>query len=174
MDVERVILVYPTTLLSYSLWYAVTDAPVLRPHTRMFLRESLRLLRKEVLYYSVSLEEEVYNALQAELTLAIPRRQMHVPGQPMAPEAEPEDLVTLHFTSRRLLSEFKTKIHSRIVVIGASCTVSPAPAPGMHWNGGEAPPPIQPDHLRPPPIQGARPLPSHCLPDAKRQPQWHL
>uniref|UniRef100_A0A7S4G2C3 Cilia- and flagella-associated protein 61 N-terminal domain-containing protein n=1 Tax=Eutreptiella gymnastica TaxID=73025 RepID=A0A7S4G2C3_9EUGL len=96
--------------------------PIFRPHTRMFLRESLRLLRKEVLYYSVSLEEEVYNALQAELTLAIPRRQMHVPGQPMAPEAEPEDLVTLHFTSRRLLSEFKTKIHSRIVVIGASCT----------------------------------------------------
>ena len=90
----------------------------------MFLRESLRLLRKEVLYYSVGLQDEIYQTLMAELTLALPRREMHVPGQPVAAEAEPQDLVTLHFTSRRLLSEFKTKIHSRIVVIGASCTVS--------------------------------------------------
>jgi len=96
--------------------------PIFRPHIRMFLRESLRLLRKEVLYYSVGLQDEIYQTLMAELTLALPRREMHVPGQPVAAEAEPQDLVTLHFTSRRLLSEFKTKIHSRIVVIGASCT----------------------------------------------------
>ena len=26
----------------------------------------------------------------------------------------------------------------------------------------------------PPPLQGAQPMPSHCPPDAKCQPQWHL
>ena len=32
--------------------------------------------------------------------------------------------------------------------------------------GGGTPPP--------PPLQGAQPMPSHCLPDGKCQPQWHL
>ena len=32
--------------------------------------------------------------------------------------------------------------------------------------GGATPPP--------PPLQGPQPTPSHCLPDAKCQPQWHL
>ena len=36
--------------------------------------------------------------------------------------------------------------------------------PGMHWKGGAPPPPLQ----------GAQPVPSHCLPDAKCQPQRHL
>ena len=26
----------------------------------------------------------------------------------------------------------------------------------------------------PPPLEGAQPMPSHCVPDAKCQPQWHL
>ena len=26
----------------------------------------------------------------------------------------------------------------------------------------------------PPPLQGVQPMPSHCLPDAKCQAQWHL
>ena len=30
------------------------------------------------------------------------------------------------------------------------------------------------DSLIPPPLQAAQPMPSHCLPDAKCQPQWHL
>ena len=33
--------------------------------------------------------------------------------------------------------------------------------------GGRYPP-------APPPLQGAQPMPSHCPPDAKCQPQWHL
>ena len=37
------------------------------------------------------------------------------------------------------------------------------PRAGMHWKGG-----------KPPPLQGARPMPSHCPPDGKCQPQWHL
>ena len=36
----------------------------------------------------------------------------------------------------------------------------------MHWRGGGTPPP--------PPLQGAQPMPSHCLPDAKCQLQRHL
>ena len=39
------------------------------------------------------------------------------------------------------------------------------PSPGMHWKGGGYPPP---------PLQGAQPMPSHCLPDGKSQPQRHL
>jgi len=107
--------------------------PIFRCHTRTFLRECLRLLGKQVLYYSVSLEDEIFSSLMVELTLALPRRQMHRPGQPIEEEEEEdeegnvvekpkEDLRTLHFTSRRLLSETKTKIHSRVVIIGASTT----------------------------------------------------
>ena len=36
--------------------------------------------------------------------------------------------------------------------------------PGMHWRGGEAPPPLQ----------GPQPTPGHCPPDGKCHPQWHL
>ena len=36
--------------------------------------------------------------------------------------------------------------------------------PGVHWKGGGGRPPVQ----------GARPVPSHCLPDGKCQLQWHL
>ena len=42
----------------------------------------------------------------------------------------------------------------------------PPPPRGMHWKGGRYPPP--------PPLQAALPTPSHCPPDAKCQPQWHL
>ena len=37
--------------------------------------------------------------------------------------------------------------------------------PGMHGGGGGGTPP--------PPLQGAQPMPSHCPPDGKCQPQWH-
>ena len=49
--------------------------------------------------------------------------------------------------------------------VGGSARLSSSPPPGMHWKGGEVPPP---------PLQGAQPMPSHCLPDAKCQPQWHV
>ena len=38
--------------------------------------------------------------------------------------------------------------------------------PAMHWKGGRYPPPT--------PLQGPRPVPSHCPPDAKCQTQQHL
>ena len=37
---------------------------------------------------------------------------------------------------------------------------------GMHWKGGVVTPPSL--------LQGAQPAPSHCPPDGKCQPQWHL
>ena len=40
------------------------------------------------------------------------------------------------------------------------------PAPGTCWKGVRSPPP--------PLLQGAQPMPSHCPPDAKCQPQRHL
>ena len=46
--------------------------------------------------------------------------------------------------------------------IGAMSS-NPRP-PGMHWTGGRYPRPLQ----------GAQPLPSHCLPEGKCQLQWHL
>eukprot|EP00668_Euglena_longa_P014430 GGOE01018420.1.p1 GENE.GGOE01018420.1~~GGOE01018420.1.p1 ORF type:complete len:1175 (+),score=378.43 GGOE01018420.1:51-3575(+) len=96
--------------------------PMFRCHTRLFLRETLKLLQKEVLYYKTAVASEVSGTLMAELILALPRRQMsqHSPLIPTA--AEGEELSTVHFTSRRLLSEVKTRINSRIVVVGASTT----------------------------------------------------
>ena len=44
----------------------------------------------------------------------------------------------------------------------ASAWEQPPPPPGRR---GRYPPP--------PPLQGAQPMPSHCPPDAKCQPQWH-
>ena len=38
-------------------------------------------------------------------------------------------------------------------------------APGMHWKGGGG---------TPPPFHGAQPMPSHCLLDAKCQPQGYV
>ena len=40
------------------------------------------------------------------------------------------------------------------------------PRPRMHSKGGGAPPP--------PPLHSAQPMSSHCPPDAKCRPQWHL
>ena len=37
------------------------------------------------------------------------------------------------------------------------------PFAGMHWK-----------RWRYPPLQGAQPVPSHCLPDGECQAQWHL
>ena len=54
------------------------------------------------------------------------------------------------------------------VTQGAGCRKCSADTscsrPGMLWKGGGVPPPLQ----------GAQPMPSHCLPDAKCQLQRHL
>ena len=71
-----------------------------------------------------------------------------------------------------------------------SVTATRAPRPwvalciAMLLGSGSRPPfqcPPPPSHrdaseggVYPPPLQGAQPMPSHCLPDAKRQLQWHL
>eukprot|EP00906_Rhabdomonas_costata_P036095 RCo050663 len=47
--------------------------PIFRPHIRLFLRESLRQLRREMLYYTAGPDEEVCSSLVAELMLALPR-----------------------------------------------------------------------------------------------------
>eukprot|EP01006_Ploeotia_vitrea_P042645 TRINITY_DN66647_c7_g1_i1.p1 TRINITY_DN66647_c7_g1~~TRINITY_DN66647_c7_g1_i1.p1 ORF type:complete len:1197 (+),score=144.15 TRINITY_DN66647_c7_g1_i1:43-3633(+) len=94
--------------------------PIYGSYTRTFLREALRFLGKEVLYYVVGLKDEVSNTLMSELTLALPRRVTDKPDE--TGPLEHSELLTLHFSSRKLLSEFKTKIHTRIVVIGASTT----------------------------------------------------
>ena len=52
----------------------------------------------------------------------------------------------------------ETDIRSTVVGTGGGC--------GQRCIGrGGAPPP---------PLEGAQPMPSHCPPDAKCQPQWHL
>ena len=55
------------------------------------------------------------------------------------------------------------------------------PSDQMDRGGGGIPPPCVTFRLvgrggepRHPTLQGAQPMPSHCLPDAKCQPQWHL
>ena len=61
--------------------------------------------------------------LVAELMLALPRGDTVlscVPAKARPPAEQSLWLSTLHFTSVRLLSETKTRVHSRIVVVGAS------------------------------------------------------
>ena len=41
-----------------------------------------------------------------------------------------------------------------------------SPPAGMKIKASPSPPP--------PPLQGAQPMPSHCPPDAKCEPHWHL
>ena len=43
---------------------------------------------------------------------------------------------------------------------------------GMHWKGRKPPQGLVP--APPPPVQGAQPMPSHCLPEGKCRLQWHL
>ena len=43
----------------------------------------------------------------------------------------------------------------------------------LGW-GGRGRDALQGGGYPPPPLEGAKPVPSHCLPDAKCQAQWHL
>jgi hypothetical protein len=96
--------------------------PPFRARIRFFLREVLRFSGGEVLLYPATTSTEVYQPMLAELVLAPPRRVLEFPQQEPAEAADVEALMVLHFTTRKLLSDEKTQINARIVVVGSGTT----------------------------------------------------
>ena len=95
--------------------------PTYRNRVRTFIREILRQTKTQVAYYCLGVADEASQPLLAELILAMPRRIMELPNQPPG-EGEDEELLCLHFISKKQLSDDITKIYSRLVVVGASTT----------------------------------------------------
>eukprot|EP01060_Flectonema_neradi_P039166 TRINITY_DN8513_c0_g1_i1.p1 TRINITY_DN8513_c0_g1~~TRINITY_DN8513_c0_g1_i1.p1 ORF type:complete len:1039 (+),score=168.07 TRINITY_DN8513_c0_g1_i1:425-3541(+) len=95
--------------------------PSYRNRIRTFIREVLRQTQMQLAFYCLSLVDEASQPLLAELILAMPRRIIeHSEEHP--PDAEDEELLCLHFISKKQLSDDVTKIYARLVVIGASTT----------------------------------------------------
>jgi len=100
--------------------------PVFRHRLRLILRDVLRLTASETILFPAQEKTEVYTALLTELVLCPPRRIVEfaddeAPIQPRV-SADVAPLMTLHCTSRKLLSDEKTHINARIIVVGASNT----------------------------------------------------
>lgn len=113
----------PTIVLKH-----VYVKPVFRNRVRFMLREALRLSGAQVVIHLASLDTETFSPLLSELILVPPRRMIDKPQAANTDgdgEGEPEDvdsLSCLYHTTRKALSDEKTKVHARIVVIGASTT----------------------------------------------------
>lgn len=117
--------------------------PIFRNRLRFLLREALRHTGAEVLLHVAQPQADLYSPLLNELIFVPPRRvvdkipalsafQMGNDTHMDAAEdldrkrqkgnQDVESLMCLYHTSRKALSDEKTKIHARIVVIGASST----------------------------------------------------
>lgn len=109
--------------------------PVFRNRLRYLLRESLRFSGAEVLVHLASSESETFTPLLAELVMVPPRRMIDRPqsasangdgqaddGDADAQHEDVDSLSCLFHSTRKALSDEKTKIHARVVVIGASTT----------------------------------------------------
>jgi NADH dehydrogenase FAD-containing subunit len=94
---------------------------VFRCRVRFFLREVLRLTSRQLLLYVAGASTETFTPLLAELNLVMPRQVPEVPTD-KATKATEEGLLCLHMQSMRGLSDEKTRINARIVVVGASTT----------------------------------------------------
>ena len=97
--------------------------PAFRNRIRSFLREILRQTNTQVIFYCLTMMDEAAQSLVMELILAKPRRISELAKAPDAQaETEETELMCLHYMSKKQLSDEKTKIHARLVVIGASTT----------------------------------------------------
>jgi hypothetical protein len=101
--------------------------PIFRPRLRFILREVLRLTGAETILYPAGAASEVFTPLVAELVLALPRRvtEFALPSTDTSeapPAADVDGLLTLHHTTQKLLSDEKTHINARIVVVGSGTT----------------------------------------------------
>lgn len=103
--------------------------PVFRSKLRLLLREALRLSGAQLCVYMAGLQTETYTPIVQELFLVPPRRMIDH-AAPAATNAEAlasptedvDGLTCLWHATRKSLSDEKTKIHARIVVIGSSTT----------------------------------------------------
>eukprot|EP00754_Rhynchopus_humris_P004653 Rhum_TRINITY_DN12340_c1_g2::Rhum_TRINITY_DN12340_c1_g2_i1::g.50849::m.50849 len=99
--------------------------PAFRCRIRTFLREVLRQTGTQVAVYCLTLHDEASQPLLTELILAKPRRVSEfalAPDEVPPPATEGDELLCLHYMSKKLLSDEKAKIHARLVVVGASTT----------------------------------------------------
>jgi hypothetical protein len=103
--------------------------PIFRSKLRLLLREALRLSSAQVCVYMAGLQTETYTPIIHELFLVPPRRMVDhaapaaTNSEALAAPAEDVDgLTCLWHATRKSLSDEKTRIHARIVVIGSSTT----------------------------------------------------
>ena len=94
--------------------------PVFRCRMRLLLSEVLRLSGGEVALNLAGPSTQTYSTLLAELILTPPRRMIDHPLEKN--DEDVDSLVCLHCTTRKALSDEKTKIHARIIVVGAGTT----------------------------------------------------
>ena len=98
--------------------------PVFRTRIRVILRDVLRHTSGEVLLFPAGEKTDVYSPLINGLVLCPPRRIMEFATSepPIQSKTDVEPLMVLHASSRKLLSDMKTQINARIVVVGGSTT----------------------------------------------------
>lgn len=98
--------------------------PVFRTRLRLVLREVLRWSGAELLFHVAGTDTEIFPPLMAELVLCPPRRVVEFcTEEPQLAQSQDVDgLMCLHHTSRKSLSDEKTQINARIVVVGAGTT----------------------------------------------------
>ncbi|CAK4084155.1 unnamed protein product [Aphanomyces euteiches] len=96
---------------------------------RFILKEMMRHFKKTCLFVSVPRQTHVSPLVAQEFALALPRRQIQPSPEDASKEENVEDAkrkvfanATLYFFTKRLLSEPKTLVNKRIVVVGASDT----------------------------------------------------
>eukprot|EP00760_Papus_ankaliazontas_P031348 PhM_4_TR5243/c0_g1_i1/m.42300 len=94
---------------------------VFRCRVRYLLREVMRVLGVSLVFFVASASTETFTPLLNELNLVMPRHvaEVHVDDTTRVTE---EGLLCLHMQSMRGLSDEKTRINARIVVVGASTT----------------------------------------------------
>eukprot|EP00741_Cyanophora_paradoxa_P022490 tig00021464_g21716.t1 len=98
--------------LASSLFNPLFSGPA---HSRAFFKEIFRKSRKSALYYKEH-PGATNPSVLPQLIQVRPRRQVQVPGQ-----AEGEAFA-LHFLTRKMVTERKTAVNARLVVVGASDT----------------------------------------------------
>mmetsp|Transcript_30453 Transcript_30453/g.49252 ORF Transcript_30453/g.49252 Transcript_30453/m.49252 type:complete len:1212 (+) Transcript_30453:94-3729(+) len=88
--------------------------PIFATSSRVFLKEILRRQSRARIYYQ-EWPHSVVPSILPHLVPVPPRRQVQTPGQ-----AEPDLSFALHLMARRLVTETKTVVNARVVVVGAS------------------------------------------------------
>eukprot|EP00759_Apiculatamorpha_spiralis_P024618 PhF_6_TR27935/c1_g1_i1/m.41151 len=95
--------------------------PIFRCRVRYLLREVLRLTRHQLILHVAGPNTDTFTPLISELNLVMPRQVAEQVTDKVTKVTE-DGLLCLHMQSMKGLSDEKTRINARIVVVGASVT----------------------------------------------------